>query len=460
MKLKKPSISKLAIILVVLIVAGTINNLGRWKYDEKVIIHDIYAFYAYLPATFIHHDLTLSFIEGTSYNNQFILWPKITDEGKKVFTSSMGMASLYFPFFLTAHIYATTGAYPADGYSLPYRLALILSSFTFLVIGLVYLRRLLLNFFSEWVVAIVLLIIPLATNMLWYTVVESAMSHVYNFALISVFLYHTNKWHEQITLKRSVYIGLLSGLITLIRPTNIIVLIIFALWKTGNWNDIKKRLILFLQKWHLLLIMIISFVLVWTPQMLYWKLQTGHYFYYSYPDDQGFFFANPQIWNTLFSWRKGWLLYTPIMIFALTGIVVLRKSYPKLFIPILTFTIINIYVISSWWDWWYGGGFGLRAYIDMYGVMAIPLAAMLTWISERKRVTKYILIFIFALTTAKSIHHHFQYHYGSIHWVSMTKEAYIDSFWRISPSKNFQHLLKNPDYNLARKGIYKYEGEN
>jgi hypothetical protein len=148
------------------------------------------------------------------------------------------------------------------------------------------------------------------------------------------------------------------------------------------------------------------------------------------------------------------------MIFALTGIVVLRKSYPKLFIPILTFTIINIYVISSWWDWWYGGGFGLRAYIDMYGVMAIPLAAMLTWISERKRVTKYILIFIFALTTAKSIHHHFQYHYGSIHWVSMTKEAYIDSFWRISPSKNFQHLLKNPDYNLARKGIYKYEGEN
>lgn len=46
MKLKKPSISRLAIILVVLIVAGTINNLGRWKYDEKVIIHDIYAFYA------------------------------------------------------------------------------------------------------------------------------------------------------------------------------------------------------------------------------------------------------------------------------------------------------------------------------------------------------------------------------------------------------------------------------
>ncbi len=207
--------------------------------------------------------------------------------------------------------------------------------------------------------------------------------------------------------------------------------------------------------------MIISFVLVWTPQMLYWKLQTGHYFYYSYPDDQGFFFLLIPKFGILFFFMAQRLatLYS-YHDFALTGIVVLRKSYPKLFIPILTFTIINIYVISSWWDWWYGGGFGLRAYIDMYGVMAIPLAAMLTWTSERKRVTKYILIFIFALTTAKSIHHHFQYHYGSIHWVSMTKEAYIDSFWRISPSKNFQHLLKNPDYNLARKGIYKYEGEN
>lgn len=459
MKLRKPYLSGFAILFVAVAMCATVNNLSRWNNDGAIIAHDVYAFYAYLPATFIYHDLTLGFVEGSHHNGQFILWPKLTEEGKQVITASMGLSSLYFPFFLVAHIYSATGAFPADGYSPPYRLALIVSSVFFLILGMIYLRKLLLKYFPDKVTAVILLIIPLSTNMLWYIVVDSAMSHVYNFALISIFLYHTDKWYGQITLRRSIYIGLLAGLIALIRPTNVLVLILFALWNVMSWQDFVQRILLFLRKWHLVLIMILGFVLVWVPQMLYWKMQTGQYFYYSYPDDQGFFFGNPQIWNSFFSWRKGWLLYTPVMIFAITGIAILRKSRPALFIPVLVFTIINVYVISSWWDWWYGGGFGLRAYIDMYGVMSIPMAASLVWILERKRWKKFALILAFVLITAQSTFHYFQYHYGAIHWVAMTKQAYLDSFWRIRPTERFHDLIKDPDYVLARKGIYKYEGE-
>lgn len=459
MNIRKFGISGFAIVLVAIIVLSIDNNLARWKADQGIIVHDVYPFYAYLPATFIYHDLGLDFVDGATHNGQFILWPKITPEGKKVITASMGLSVLYFPFFLPAHVYAVCSSYPPNGYSAPYKIALMLSSAFFLILGLIYLRKLLRKYFSDLVTAIVLLVIPLATNMLWYTVVEAAMSHVFNFALISIFLYHTDRWHEEITLKRSIIIGLLAGLIALIRPTNILVLILFFFWDVKSWNEAGKRVLFFLNKWRHVLLMIIAFVLVWVPQFLYWKMQTGQYLYYSYPDDQGFFFGNPQIWNSLFSWRKGWLLYTPVMIFAVTGIAVLRKNHPKLFLPVLIYTLVTIYVISSWWDWWYGGGFGLRAYIDMYGVFALPMAASLTWIINRKMVIKYALIFVFLLLTARSLFHHVQYHYGAIHWYSMTREAYFDSFFRIRPSERFPDLIKSPDYNLARKGIYKYEGE-
>jgi len=459
MYFKKFGISGFAVVIVAIVILSIDNNLGLWKSDGRVIIHDVYPYYSFLPATFIHHDLSLGFIEGGHFNGQFITWPKVTDDGHKVITASMGMSTLYFPFFLLAHIYAVANHFPPDGYSAPYRFALIFSSFFFLILGLIYLRKLLQKYFSDLVSAIVLIIIPLATNMLWYLVVESPMSHVYNFALISIFIYHADRWHDEITLKRTIIIGLLSGFIALIRPTNLMVLIPFIVWDVKTWHEAKERVLFFLKKWHLVLLMMAAFVIVWIPQFLYWKMQAGHYLYYSYPDDQGFFFGNPQIWNILFSWRKGWLLYTPVMVFAVAGIPVLWKSHRKLFFPIVFFFIINIYILSCWWDWWYGGGFGLRAFIDMYAICAIPMAASLTWIFKQKMVLKYALITIFLLVTARSVFHHFQYHYGAIHWFSMTREAFFDSFWRVSPSEKFPQLIKNPDYMLARKGIYVYEGE-
>jgi hypothetical protein len=252
---------------------------------------------------------------------------------------------------------------------------------------------------------------------------------------------------------------LLAGLIVLVRPTNIMVLLLFMFWNVKNFDEMKARFQLFLKNWKLIVVMIVAFVLVWIPQLLYWKMQTGQYFYYSYPDDQGFFFGNPQIIGTLFSWRKGWLLYTPVMIFAMIGIWFLWENYRAFFLPVTIFTVFAIYVTSSWWDWWYGGSFGLRAYIDFYGIFAVPMAAFLSWVLQQKKYARVLLLSVFMLVALRSTFHHVQYHYNAIHWFGMTREAYFDSFWRIRPSERFPDLIKEPDYQLARKGIYKYAGK-
>jgi len=38
----------------------------------------------------------------------------------------------------------------------------------------------------------------------------------------------------------------------------------------------------------------------------------------------------------------------------------------------------------SWWAWWYGGSFGLRAFIDSYSLLIFPLAALLSYFYSGK----------------------------------------------------------------------------
>ena len=112
---------------------------------------------------------------------------------------------------------------------------------------------------------------------------------------------------------------------------------------------------------------------------------------------------------------------------------------------------LNIYTIFSWWCWWYGGGFGQRAFIDSYALMAVAAASLLTIAGASPRqIARTVGMASFLLLMSLGIFNNLQYYYGAIHWDSMTKEAYFDSFGRIRPSARFYDLLEAPDYEKAR----------
>ena len=108
-------------------------------------------------------------------------------------------------------------------------------------------------------------------------------------------------------------------------------------------------------------------------------------------------------------------------------------------------------MILSWWSWWYGGSYGLRAFIDSYALLIIPLAAFIDYFYAVMKKRAVVLI-IASLFIFHGVFQTFQYYYGAIHWDSMTKEAYWDSFGHLHPSAKFQSLLKAPDYEKAMKG--------
>lgn len=444
--------SKWAIILIALVALIINTNVRYWERDNRVIAWDVISYYAYLPATFIHGDLTLDFVDKEHRKNEKRFWPLSTPEGKKVIKTSMGLSILYLPAFVLGHAIALLTNYPADGFSLPYKFFLIWGAFVYLILGLVLLRNILSRYFSNWIVAFTLLALFFGTNLLYYSTFEATMPHVYNFFLFSLFLYLTLGWHEKQTLKNSLLLGLITGLIILVRPTNLLIILVLILIGVTSFREAGNRIVFFLTRWKHVLIMLSAAILVWVPQMIYWKYQTGQLFYFSYPGER-FFFDNPQILNGLFSYRKGWLLYAPVMIFSIIGFVALYRRQKQFFWPLSIIIIITIYIIFSWWSWWYGGSFGGRAMIDYYPLLAFPLAAFLQWCNERKAVLRNFVLFVMILFVFQGTFHNIQYYYGALHFDSMTKAAYWNSFWKVKPGVYYWDLLEQPDSKKAMEGI-------
>jgi hypothetical protein len=120
---------------------------------------------------------------------------------------------------------------------------------------------------------------------------------------------------------------------------------------------------------------------------------------------------------------------------------------------------MNIYVISSWWCWWYGGGLGQRSFIDQYGILAPGFAAFMKWTTERPVVLKASLFAMIVVLIAFNLFQTFQYHTGAIHYVSMTKNSYWETFLRRYPTNRFYDELVYPDYPSAKMGKYYTDNE-
>ncbi|MDM8003930.1 MAG: glycosyltransferase family 2 protein [Bacteroidota bacterium] len=448
-------LSLLTVILLVAFMSGVMLKEKLWNDEKRVIEWDAISYYAYLPAAFIYNDLSLNYADNYKGPHRFIVWPDRGPEGKYVIKTSMGLSILWSPFFLAGHAAALITGADAGGYSPPYKFFLLISALFFLAIGLIYIRKILLLHSSDAVAALVIAAFVIGTNLYWYTLYQGTMSHVYSFALISAFIWYAIKWHftENKGPWPAIRLGLLFGLITLIRPTNIVIVLIFLLYGVNSAESLRSRFRQTTGDYRLLALTALAALAFWVPQMIYWKEMTGQWLFFSYGSNERFFFGDPAIIKGLFSWRKGLFIYTPLMIFAFSGIITLWKQKSPHALPVTVFVPLNIYIIFSWWCWWYGGGFGQRAFIDSYALMAVASASLLSaGICAGKKWIRSSVMAAFILLTSLGVFYNFQYYHGAIHWDSMTREAYFDSFGRIRPSAKFEQLLEVPDYEKAREG--------
>jgi hypothetical protein len=374
----------------ILIAAIALSVFRFTNMSEKEISWDTFGYYLPLPATFIYGDPLLddrTWVEELNADRKYtdtLYMISSTPDGGPMYFFFFGMAYFYLIFFLIGHWSAGVAGFPQDGFSLPYQYSLIAGGIIFTIIGLIFLRKILLKYFNDRTVLLILIIITLGTNYVQHMSIKNLETVNVLFMLVSIMLWNTIRWHEDFRLRHLLGIGIPIGLMALVKPSEVLIILLPLLYNTfdpelraAKWKAIRER-------WPHFAITILAVVAIALPQMIYWYVKTGKILYDSYINPGvGLDFTNPHIIESLFSYRKGWLLYTPVMIFALAGFFLLHRQNRNLFRALFWPFVIAFYVLASWTEWWYGAGFSNRPVITSYPLLAVPLGFFLNWLMSR-----------------------------------------------------------------------------
>lgn len=450
-------LSLLSILASIVVILYLDFSYKFYESDENIIASDAIHYYGYLPTVLVYKDIYMNFLNEDlgKYKKFFFEGVKLPN-GQHYILTPMGVSILQAVFIVPLHYSLIYYDLTADGFSEPYRITLILNSLFYYVLALLLIRNLLLKRLkiSDTVVALTLLGIGVATNIVLYVTKEPSMSHVYSFFAITLFVYCLDKLISKPKALIALLTGIVFGLAILIRPANIVIGSLFLFWYVSTLSEVKERFLFYFKKPLITILILLGAVIIWIPQIIYNYLISGSLFFNGYGEQTRFFFNNPQIINVLFSYRKGWFIYTPIMFLAVIGFIPLYKNNKKIFWPVLVVLVTLLYINSSWVYWWFGGSFGQRPLIDIYGLMAFPLAAFANMLWNKKIGFKIAIVFVVLILSFHSVFQIKQYINGAIHFIAMTKEAYWYSFGRLHKGPRLETMFEYPDYDLARKGIY------
>ncbi len=445
----KNKISFIAFLLVILAIAF----FNFKDPPAQLIAWDQFGYYLYLPLTFIYHDLGMkdfSVVEHLIHIYQpvdYFYQGIQLEDGSWVIRYTSGLAILYSPGFFAGHLFAYLLGYPMDGFSAPYQYALLSWSVVFLFVGLYYLRRILLHFFSDKISAFVLLIFYFGTNFLHISTHWGILLvHPYLLTLFSIMLWYTIKWHTEHKLSAAIIIGISLGLAAITRPTEILYMIIPVLWGIKSINEIREKIKIIFRDFrsHLFIASGIIFFFV-CIQLGYWKAITGHFFYDSYKANagEGFDFP-PYLFQFLFSYRKGWLLYTPLMIFAIIGFTMLYKQKREIFFSCFIFFLAFLLVVSSWTYWWYASSFSQRTMVQVYPLLCVTLGFFIQWSVSRKNILKLSLLTVILLFVFLNLFQIWQHDNCIIDGERMTKKYYWKVFLKTAVPEGADSLLLIP----------------
>ncbi len=422
-------VTRFILLLAVILLFTTRDCKIGW---DKMITADGLGYYSYLPATFIYHDLSFSFFNELhpkyyppGYNpptrnflNEF--------NGIKVDKYFPGVAVLCLPFFLIAHFLAHLFGYSADGYSSIYQYAIGLAAIFYCWLGLLFLRKILLRFnFSATTIFMVIASLFLGTNLLYQTIYYSSASHVFLFFLITAAAYYLILLFDDVRNKSALIKAMvLLALIIITRPQDILFLLLLPLFG-ATLPKIKILFQLYIKEKQFWLTLFISVTIVSIVPVL-WYLQTGKLYLNPYTGEH-YYFNHPHFFDALFSFRKGWLLYTPMVGLSLFGLFKIPERRKAL--NVFLFLVLVVFINSCWWSWTYGPtSYSQRPMIDYYFIPAFLLAFLFENIKNKMLI--YLTRTIVVLLCLISMLQTYQFRNGIMPADYNSAENYFSNFFK------------------------------
>ena len=393
------------------------SKSGYFNYHSEIWA-DKAGYYVYLPAAVKFNFNSDNFPDSidTKTGDGFTLDER---NGRVLTKYTYGVALMQLPFFCLADLFAKPLNFENNGFSPIYHWSVNIASVFYLLLGLIFLFKFLNYQFDKQSSLLTIITIFLATNLYYYSIDETGMSHVYSFSLFSIFLYflRITNYINKYGIWQNLTFGLLIGLIILIRPTNVLFVSTFLFLDINSQSEIFLR-IKRLFHFKTLITITIGVLLIALPQILYWNYASGSFLDYSYGNED-FNWMNFKLLNTWFSPNNGLFIYTPfyLLVIVLLFLMIKNKKENGIYLLVLFLTIS--YTFSSWWAWSFGCSFGARSYVEYLSVFSIPIAYLffktkkLNAIKIASLVTLVIVLILFNL---KMIYSYDDCFYGKNAW--------------------------------------------
>lgn len=392
----------------------------EYRFSGFLIRSDGIGYYAYLRSFIFDRDIN-HYNEFAYFNSM----PQIRPSGLMYNQFTIGPAFLWLPFYLCAHLITLAirhlGVYiEADGYSLLYQASVCIGTIIYISAGLFLAYRICRRYFSESLSLISVLAIWLASNAIYYTIIEPSMSQGVQLFTVSLFIYI---WHppRRRTYKDWVFMGISLGLMVLVHWQSLIFLslvVVEAAWSIVNNVDKKRTAILQRHLRGLMVACIIAFV-IYIPQLLVWKIMFGAFVLNPRGTGQ-LNLSNPRLLSYLFSPGCSLFTWTPVILLAIFGFIPLRKRDREVTVCFWVAVLLQWYFYSCACYWM--GSYGARHFVSSVPLFIVGIAAFFDLIIKRMRHGFSIILAMLILLIAWNCLFLIQYtlkfipHNGSIFW--------------------------------------------
>lgn len=382
--------------LFIFIVAALLYSV-RAIYSGHAIYGDGNGYYAYAHALYFEKSLDfdpiynhLSNFKGPKYTFSRVFWD--TTEGPfgvRHNAWNIGTALFWLPSLAIIDTFIWLVQLPITKFSLVYEFGPGITGIILSLLGLFYLEKYLRYFYDQRLSRVIIVGVFLATNLIYYTALEPALSHQVSFFLISFLLYYS--YNVVLSVRKISLIGFLCGLMIITRMSDVLILLpIF--WQLGTQllhMPNRKQTLLLSVAFGLSLLIGVAPQLI-TQYMMYGQL--GHNPYFS-GENGSFNFQFINLFNTFFSVHRSFFVWTPVMLLGLIGLVQAAVKSGSALARQFLVTFIIFWLVVSHWPGALSAGYGSRFFMSTIPFLTFGLAYLFQSVSLKK-VMRVLSLFV------------------------------------------------------------------
>jgi len=373
----------------------TLPLLNPWVRGDGV------GYYGYARAPLIEHKL--DFTHDYQFANESFREAHCDENGnpKPEYRTStdhldnhftVGPAMLWSPFMLVAHAAVLAarpmGSHiPANGFSWPYRYAMAFGTGLYGFLGLFLSFRLARKYVGPLWSFVATIAIWWASSLPVYMYFNPSWSHAHSAFVVALFLWYWDTTREHRNLTQWLVLGVIVGLMLDVYYLNLMIVSVLVVEAVVQYTDIfrsgRPLPSAFFELFTRQLLFGLVVIVVMIPTFVSRWIVYGGPFETGYYSIRIFLWRSPVFLRVLFSSNHGLLSWTPIVAFALVGLLLFAIRLPRVGVPFLAAVLAFYFFISIFPNWAGISSYGNRFFISVTPLFILGLAYLLERIASR-----------------------------------------------------------------------------